>query len=296
MLRDEEIEKYLAAGRIVADALELARKKTKPGVSVSFLVSELENFIEKKGGELAFPVNVSLNDCAAHDTADISDERVIPENAIVKVDVGAHVDGYIADAAITIDLSGKYGKLVECVEKALSRALDLFTPGREVTEISETIQRTIEGHGYKPVVNLTGHKLERYNLHGDVAIPNIKLKVPYRLKKGDVFAVEPFATTGSGKVVESGDAKIFSFLKRAKTRNPVARRILDFGEKRRGLPFVLRWVFEKKTPMLSIAVRELVNSGALYDYHPLKDIEGSVVAQAEHSVIVDDEPVVYTRI
>ncbi len=295
MISEEAIGKYIRAGNVARETLELSKKLVKPEASVFDVVTELEEFIKSKGCELAFPVNLSIDNAAAHDTADIMDGRTIHEDAVVKVDVGVHVDGYIADSAITIDLSNRYNDMVKAAEEALEEALKLFTPERKVVEISRTIQEVIESHGFKPVVNLTGHKLERYVLHGNVSIPNVEYDIPYELKEGDVFAVEPFVTNGSGKVKEGGEAKIFAFLKKVRCRGDVARKILEFGEGRKGLPFSLRWMFEEKKPSVVLALRELVNSNALYDYRVLKDVEGSIVTQAEHSVVVGDKPLVYTK-
>lgn len=295
MLDKDVVDKYGQSGRVLKQALDLAIKMVKPGKSYSEIAEAIENVMRAGGVEPAFPVNISCNNAAAHDTADINDTRIISEEDVVKIDVGVHVDGYIADAAITLDLSKRYADMVKICEDALSEALKLFVPGTKIEDISSTIEDVISSSGYKPVINLTGHKLERYVLHGGVVIPNVAVKNSYVLKEGDVFAVEPFVTNGSGKVVESGNAKIFAYLRDARVRNVEARKILEFGKKRHGLPFSLRWLYNSKTPAVQLAINELIRSNAVHDYRVLKDVEGSVVVQAEHSVIVAEKPIVYTR-
>ncbi len=294
-LNSEIVEKYMKSGNVMKRALDTARKIVRAGKSYMEIAEEIENVVRNAGAELAFPVNISCNNIAAHDTADINDTRVLNEHDVVKIDVGVHVDGYIADAAITVDLSGAFGDMITTCEKALNEALKLFVPGTRVEEISAVIEEVITAGGYKPVINLTGHKLDRYLLHGSVAVPNVAVRSNYVLKEGDVFAVEPFATNGSGNVVESGNAKIFAYLKDARVRSAEARRILEFGKRRHGLPFTLRWLYKNKTPTIQLAINELVRNNALHDYRVLKDIDGSTVVQAEHSVIVADKPIVYTR-
>ncbi len=294
-LDKDAVNRYMRSGAILKQSLKTAEKVVRAGASYMEIAEKIESTVKASGGELAFPVNISCNNVAAHDTADVADKRVLREDDVVKIDVGVHTDGYIADGAITIDLSGKFKDMVLVCKDALKEALKLFVPGTSIEEISRGVEEMISSSGYKPVVNLTGHKLERYLLHGGVTVPNVAVKSNYVLKEGDVFAVEPFVTNGSGKVVEGGDAKIFAYLKDARVRNIQARRILEFGKKRHGLPFALRWICEKKTPTLQLAINELLNLKALHDYHVLKDVEGSVVVQTEHSVIVAEKPIVYTE-
>ncbi|WP_273271875.1 M24 family metallopeptidase, partial [Methanothrix sp.] len=105
MMDAEILDNYRKAGRILAEVLQEARPKVDVGVPLLEVAEFVEEAIRSKGGLPAFPCNISLDRSAAHYTPSPKDESVFAEN-MVKLDVGVHVDGYIADAAITIDLGG----------------------------------------------------------------------------------------------------------------------------------------------------------------------------------------------
>ncbi len=292
---EDAIEKYLEAGKVAKKAIESGKKIIRPGEKIMDVVEKIEQVIISNGMDLAFPVNLSINEVAAHDTADINDQREIPENAVIKIDVGVLNEGYIADTATTIDLSDQWKDLKKACEDALESALKIAVPGTKIREISEAIEETITSYGFKPVSNLTGHKMDRYLLHSDVMIPNVKCNIDYELQEGDVFAIEPFATNGFGKIFEAGKAKIYSLCKPAKVRDRYSKKIVELGAKRKGLPFSLRWIFESKSLALERSVMDLLNKGILYDYRVLKEVNNGIVAQEEHSVIVKDKPIIYTK-
>nr|MDO8117621.1 M24 family metallopeptidase [Candidatus Sigynarchaeota archaeon] len=102
-------DKYLKAGRVNAAAGDFARTLVKPGASVREIANNIEQFIKEKGVALSFPVNLSLDDCAAHYSPSIDDDFVLPPEGLLKIDIGTHVDGYIADHAITVDIGGSGG-------------------------------------------------------------------------------------------------------------------------------------------------------------------------------------------
>ena len=261
----------------------------KAGMKIIDLVEGIEKNIKDKGGQPAFPANISCNEYAAHDTASVGDDRLIPEKAVVKVDIGVHVDGYIADRAITFDLSGENGKLLEASEKALENAISVIKAGINVEKIGETIEGTIKSYGFKPIENLTGHSLDQYLLHAGVEVPNFAARGRGAvLEEGDVIAIEPFATNGIGIVVETSRTEIFSALIEMPTRNTIARQMFkSIKEKYHELPFAERWVvdsFEKK-----IALRELIKNGSIYSYPVLKEKTNGLVSQFEHTVIIEKD-------
>jgi methionyl aminopeptidase len=243
-----------------------------------------------EGAALAFPLNVSLNEDAAHDTASQSDTRVFVKGDLVKLDLGVQVDGYIADTATTIDL-GTNPLLVLASEQALESAIRKIKPGVAAGELGGVIQAEIEGRGYRPISNLTGHGLDRYILHRSPTIPNIGLNGGVILEEGMVFAVEPFASTGSGHVGEKTRREIFSQISSKPVRIPAGRTVLDKIKDRRGLPFARRWLGEKK---LDLALTSLIRAQVLHGYPVLSDISGSLVSQAEHTVIVTGDGCVVT--
>ena len=254
----------------------------KVGASLLEMVEVTEAMVVEEGADLAFPLNISFNEAAAHDTAMPGDERTFSSGDLVKVDLGVQIDGYIADTALTVDL-GDHADLVEASRAALEAAIAVVRPGITTGEIGTIIQATIEEHGYKPVANLTGHGLGHYDLHASPTIPNIAMAGGAVIEEGMVFAIEPFATTGSGRISEGNRVEIYQQIAARPARLPSARRVLKIARPRRGLPFARRWVPGGK---VDIGLMNLVQSGILHPFPVLHDVPGSFVSQAEHTLIV----------
>ncbi len=238
---NELFKKYMKAGEIAAFVREESKKFIKPGVLLIDIAEKIESLIKKKGGGIAFPVNLSLNDIAAHYTPIKNDETIFTDKDILKVDIGVHIDGYVGDTAYTISFNKDYKELIKASETALSNAIKIIRPGTKLSEIGSVIEETINSFGFKPIRNLTGHGLERYNIHADPQVPNIASAPEYILQENEVIAIEPFATDGAGMVKESGTAMIFTCIT-GPARNPDARIIMNFSEKFNGLPIAERWL------------------------------------------------------
>jgi methionyl aminopeptidase len=286
---EEEIElvldKYRKAGRILAEVKEGVIERVKEGTLLLEVAEFVEQSIREKGAEPAFPWNISRNEEAAHATPSIDDETVFGKD-LVKVDIGLHVDGYIADSAVTVDLSGENAELVGASEAALNAAIKIIRDGISTGEIGGAIEGAIREQGYKPVVNLSGHGLARYNAHTPPTIPNVRYEHGVVLKEDDVVAIEPFATDGAGKVLEGGNVEIYSLRKAKPVRLSEAKKLLKEIEKYQGLPFAKRWLPRER---LDLALRTLKNTGALREYPVLREEGGGLVSQAEHTVIVQKD-------
>jgi methionyl aminopeptidase len=279
------LENYRKAGTILAAVLAEMAPKIEVGVSLLEVAEAAEAAIRARGGEPAFPCNISLDRAAAHYTPGPEDPSVFAEN-MVKLDIGVHVDGYIADAALTVDLSG-HPEMVEASREALDAAIELVRPGTNTSELGAAIEQTITGYGLRPVYNLTGHGLERYQAHAEPSIPNRAMEKGVVLKPGDVFAIEPFATNGQGRISEAPVTEIFGFSGRRPVRNPTARALLkDVSERYKTLPFARRWL---KGERVDFALNQLLRSGAIHRYPVLWEGEGMLVSQAEHTVIVTED-------
>ncbi len=293
----ETLKKYRKAGEIAAKARNFGEDLIKEGRSYCEIVDGTEKKIKDLGGKPAFPVNLSINDIGAHDTADVNEKRAAVEG-LVKLDVGVHIDGYIGDTATTVPLNTDKEKLLKASKEALERALGMIRPGVKISKISSEIEGTIKSFGYKPIRNLTGHGLGKYDLHAKTKFPNVGTDLDYKLEKGDVFAIEPFATDGSGKVIESSRAMIFKWQKEVPVRSREGRKILrmsknDFDK----LPFSKRWLKDRISRLrLNMSLRELTDRNALYRYPVLKEVDGGDISQAEHTVIVDEKPEITTKI
>lgn len=289
MLSPDELEKYRMVGRTLAEVREEIRKMIKPGVRILDVAETAEELIRNKGAKPAFPCNVSINEIAAHYSPPADDQRIIQENDVIKVDIGAHIDGYIADTAFTVAF-GDEKKLVETVEKALNAAINVVKPGIDVGEIGRVVQETAEAAGYKPIRNLTGHSLAPWDLHAGISIPNVAERTGQILKVGDVLAIEPFVTTGVGFVEDQEKVYIFRYVRDALVRLRMTRQLLrDIKHNYNSLPFAERWLSKKFSKVrLELCLKELVGSGALWPYHVLAERAGGKVAQAEHTVIVTE--------
>ncbi|MBI2579864.1 MAG: M24 family metallopeptidase, partial [Candidatus Aenigmarchaeota archaeon] len=168
------------------------------------------------------------------------------------------------------------------------------TPGTKVDEISGTIEDVIRSYGCQPVSNLTGHGLGQWEGHAEPTIHNVRTGNRYVLQEGDVIAVEPFATNGSGRIKDSEPSVIFSLVNMKPVRSAGARKIIRDIEAFNGLPFAERWLGSSFKTRL--AMRELKQSGALYEYPVLKEVSKGIVAQAEHTVVVKETPIITTKL
>ena len=281
-MKDEILEKYRNAGTIASAILKDGAKAIRVGASYLELVESLEARVLAEDAQLAFPLNVSLNEDAAHDTASPGDTRTFARGDVVKLDLGVQIDGYIADTATTVDL-GNNSPLIQASEEALEAAIRAVRPGVTAGVLGAAVQSTIESRGYRPIANLTGHGLDKYVLHRSPTIPNIgNLSGPV-LEEGMVFAIEPFATTGSGHVGEKTRREIYSQISNKPVRIPTARALLGEIKERHSLPFARHWLTDRK---MDIQLPVLIRSGVLHGYPVLSDIPGALVSQHEHTVIV----------
>lgn len=284
-METEILENYRKAGRILAEVLAEAGPRVELGASLLDVANFVEDAIRSRGAKPAFPCNISLDRNAAHYTPSPNDRSRFGEN-MVKLDVGVHVDGYIADAAITVDLGG-HDKLVEASHAALEAALEMIRPGIDTAQIGKAIEDVITGYGYKPVYNLTGHGLSRYLAHDEPAVPNRAMEKGTVLKDGDVIAIEPFATNGSGRISEALINEIYGLSAFRPVRLPAARTLLkEISESYRTLPFARRWL---KGERAEYALMQLLRCGAVHRYPVLWEVEGALVSQAEHTVVVLDK-------
>ncbi|MBI5553715.1 MAG: type II methionyl aminopeptidase [Candidatus Diapherotrites archaeon] len=279
------LENYLKAGDILRKTQELARKEAFAGQSLLELALKLEENIFKLGGKTAFPVNLSANHVAAHFTPSAESKETILAEDVLKIDIGVHVNGCIADAAFTTDFSGKNGALVDASHNALEAAVRKIRIGTPLHEIGSVIEQAIRVNGFSPILNLTGHGLDVFDAHTEPVIPNTGNEDPTPLKEGMAFAVEPFATTGPGIVHEGHFTEIYSLNELKPVRGTPARIIQEFtAEKYQKLPFALRQLqpeMELSELAFKTGIRELIQKEALMAYPILQEPRGTLVSQAE---------------
>jgi len=295
MLSDDIIAKYKQAGVIAKDCLQYGASLIRIGANMRDILDAVEERITSKGGGLAFPAQISLNRTAAHYCPTENEDIIFKEGDVAKIDIGVHIDGYIADTAMTVDL-GDNKELVTASKDALDAALAIIRPGVTLGEIGKAIQDAIVSHGHVPVHNLSGHGLGRYSVHESPNVPNVDTKDTTALTEGQVIAIEPFATNGAGEIFESSSPTIFSLIDDRPVRSRMTREVLRTIKSYDGLPFTTRWLTKMHPPgKVSFALRELPAAGNVAAHPPLPDKAGGLVSQHEHSVIVADEPIIYTR-
>lgn len=298
------IENYIKAGKIVKNVRELVSKEIHEGMKVLDLVNLTESEIIKRGALPAFPCNISINEVTAHYTSPPEDDTLIKGGDLVKIDLGAHIDGFIADSAVSVSVDGDDSienmapytpqiqeEMIETAKEALDAAISTIKPGVEVGKIGEEVEKTIHARGLKPVSNLTGHSMEQWILHSGLSIPNVKENNSHKLEEGNILAIEPFVTDGVGLVDDMKDAFIFRFLRDRPVRMIQARKMLErIKIEYKILPFAQRWMEDQEQAnKTSIALRQLISSRAVYPYHVLREKSGARVAQAEHTVMVESE-------
>ncbi|MCL2687606.1 MAG: type II methionyl aminopeptidase [Methanobrevibacter sp.] len=298
------IEAYEKAGKIVSKVRNDAIKLIKDDLLILDLVEFAESEIQKLGAGIAFPCNVSVNEITAHYTSPANDETKILTGDLVKLDIGAHIDGYIADSAITImapgknleekydtDTINKYKELIESSDAGLEAAISTVRPGVEVGKIGAAVEEAINSYGFKPISNLAGHSLEQWNLHSGLSIPSINDKNTNKLKEGDAIAIEPFATDGVGWVIDTPHTYIFRYLKDKPFRMLHTQKILrEIKANYADLPFSIRWLAKEfNVNRLNRSMRELSQASAIYPYPALKEKTDCWVSQSEHTVVVEGD-------
>ncbi|HJN57015.1 MAG TPA: type II methionyl aminopeptidase [Candidatus Woesearchaeota archaeon] len=284
---EAEIEKIKKAGNIAAQTLEYGKNLIKKDASLLQVLDKIEEKIEELGAKPAFPAQISCNHLAAHFCPDEDD--IIFSDQLACLDVGVHVDGYIGDNAVTVDLSGKNENLVKASKEALDNAISVVKPGVTLTEIGKAIQDSIQKYGFAPVRNLSGHGLGKFEQHTKPSIPNFDTGSDEKIEKGMVFAIEPFASTGAGIVQDSGIATVFIMGNKRPVRNMITRQVLREIETYNNLPFTTRWLTNKFGAKAKYALREMEQLGMIHPYPPLADRDKGLVSQAEHTILIDND-------
>lgn len=282
-----EVKEIILAGKIANEIKEWIKPQIKKGDPLLNIAEKIEEKIIQLGGKPAFPTNLSINEVAAHYTPSHDDETLA--HGILKVDFGVHINGFISDTAFSLDLenSEENKKLIEASEKALKEAKKVIQNGIKVSEIGEAIQKAIESYGFSPIINLSGHQIEQYNLHAGLTIPNIDDKRKAEITPG-LYAIEPFATNGSGKIKDGKPSGIYALVDYKNIRNPNARELLEYIiEEYDNLPFCSRWLVNKFGTRVLISLSQLEKNGNLHHYSQLIEIGKGIVSQSEDTILIE---------
>jgi len=289
-----EKEKIMQAGKIASKAKDYARDLIKPGMPLLEIAEKVEQHIKDNGGELAFPINLSINEIAAHYTPSHDDNTLA--YGLLKVDLGVQIDGWIADTAFSLDLEGsnESKKLIDTANAALENAKSITKTGISTDEIGKEIHRTVMSANLNPIVNLSGHQIDQYDLHAGITIPNINDEKNQILSPG-IYAIEPFVTEGNGKVHDGKPSGIFLLIDSKNVRSPIAREVLEYIIDEYGsLPFCARWLVKKFNTKALIALKQLTEQGNLHQFPQLIESSRRKVAQAEDTILLEQDKTTVT--
>ena len=288
----------IASGKIAARVLSEISTEIEPGKRIIKICALAESKIKEYGGVPAFPLNVSINHIAAHSTSPKGDRSEIPEFGLVKLDVGVHVDGYIADTARTIDIDGTLEGFIAATDDALSEAIALMQPGTELGDVGQAIEKVINEYGLKSVKNLSGHNLKKYRLHAGKIVPNVKKRGIGTVEIGEYYAIEPFATSGTGTVIDSEYVYIFANTGLDEPLEGTTEKLRKYLRDKYGpLPFASRWIGTASKDIDVVEeIKALLKAKALRGYPMQIEKKGRPVSQTEHTVYIsEDGPVVLTQ-
>jgi methionyl aminopeptidase len=286
-MEKQVIDKILKAGKIAQELRRYAKEIVVKGKSLFEIATLIDDKIEKLGAKPAFPVNLSINEIAAHYTPSYGDKETA--HGLLKVDIGIQIDGYIADTAFSVDLDNlpENQKLIESAEAAVSASVSEFSVGKRLTEIGAKINSAISKFGFTSITNLSGHSIERFVIHAGWTVPNYDSGQTDILEEG-LYATEPFATNGHGRVRDGANSGIYRIdSDSGAVRDRFAREVVAWiADEYQTLPFASRWIYKKFGSRGLLALKQLEQAGILYQYPQLIEVSGGKVAQAEHTVLL----------
>lgn len=337
---EEIINNYYKAGDIHKEVKKLVLEKIEPNMKLIDLAKYIEGVIKEKTefnsseplkGGVAFPVGLSINECAAHWTPNPMENRVLKSSDLIKIDYGVHLDGCIADSAFTFSFDKKFDEFIGICEEATNEGIKYCGDDAILGEIGGIIEEFIESKEVeidgklcplKSVRDLTGHRIMPYNIHGNKTIPNFGCTYPERMKQGEIYALETYPSTGTGKTeydmecshyginidllvkeyrelegidkngnltsyaMKNGEGRIENPIRLDSRENYLWKKIIEM---RQTLPFCKRWLKEEKIDKYQVPLMNLVKKQRLLVYPPLNDIKGSYVGQFEHTFLVTEK-------
>lgn len=289
---DTEVKRnYIKAGQIGKKALDFAVSLIEPGVLLYDVAEKAEQFIRDEGAKPSFPLNLSINNEAAHYTPSEGDRKKFRTGDLVKVDLGAEVDGYPSDNATTVEVgeTGKYSDLIDATREALNAAIKRLRPMLQARQVGAEVERQITNRGFKPIKNLGGHGINRYDLHSSIFIPNYDDGNAALIKPDTVIAIEPFASTGIGMVHNGQNGNIYILSGTKKDEDEVIYQ--NFNT----LPFAERWLAKVRSDYKNY-MKSMMSRSQLSAFPVLKEHSSARISQAEHTImILSDEIVVTTK-
>lgn len=294
--KKHKIESLIKAGNIAQEVKQFIKPLLKVGTNILSLIEKAEAKIVELEGGWAFPVNVSINNIAAHYTSPIKDDELTIENGdIVKIDLGVHVDGYIVDTAFTKSFNDDKAleNIIQATEIALEAAKMMAKPKINTKELGKKIEDIIKGFKYNPIKELGGHQIERWTVHGKKQLPELGNQGGDIMEEGEVFAIEIFASTGEGTVHNTNNSYIYElnpYAGRVPLRRKLSKQILGHINKNyKTLPFAERWLAKDFRMGVVFGLQELVQQGKIHVHYVLAEQKGEFVAQSEETILITED-------
>ena len=293
-----------------------ARSIIKPGLSLHDIATLIENKIKEetkfdnnnplKAG-IAFPIGLSLNNCAAHYTPNYNESSIILKDSdILKIDYGVHTNGVIIDSAFTIHFNEKYDEFIRISKNLTNFAVKKCGPDVILGEIGDDIIEYISSkeiiidnkkHKLTTMHDLSGHNIMPYEIHAGKAVPNISIFYPKRMSENEYYAIEPFITTGYGETIIKDPIshymvnKDYDIINNLKTSE---KKVYDIIKKNyHTLPFCQKWLYEldNQTDYDNI-LKRLEFKKVISSFPPLYDIDNSIISQFEHTIFIKSNGII----
>ncbi|KAK9437283.1 methionine aminopeptidase [Metarhizium brunneum] len=311
MLNSDFLSDYRQAAETHRQVRQWAQKNIKPGQTLTEIANGIEDSVRRLVGHdglsegdaihagMAFPLGLNIDEIAAHFSPNSGNKTVLQHNNVMKIDIGVHVNGRIVDSAFTMAFDPMYDNLLAAVKDATNTGVReagidvrLGELGGYIQEAMESYECEINGTTYpiKPIRNITGHSILHYSIHGSKSVPSVKTNDTTKMEEGDVFAIEPFGSTGKGKVYDQGEVSHYALRSDAPKVDlhlSSAKSLLYSIKKNFStLPFCRRYLDRIGHEKYLLGLNHLVKSGIVEDYPPLVDQKGSYTAQFEHTILL----------
>lgn len=310
---DLVVTKYKVAAEIVNKALKAVVEKVQENATVmelcklgdDIIIGETSSVFKKEKDMrrgVAFPTCISINNCICHYSPLASDPEIKLKNGdLVKIDMGGHIDGYIAVVAHSLIVgatkenpcTGPAANVMHAAHQAAQVALRLVVPGKENDSVTEAIQKVAESYKCKPISGMLSHELEQFRIDGEKSIiqnPTDAQKKSHekcKFEVNEVYAVDVLISTGDGKGREI-DSRATIYKKTEEVyqlKMKASRAVLSDVDKKFGvMPFTLRY-FEDEVKA-KMGLKECVNHKLIEPFPVLHEKDGELVAQFKFTVLL----------
>ncbi|EXL61041.1 methionyl aminopeptidase [Fusarium oxysporum f. sp. radicis-lycopersici 26381] len=313
-LEDPEfLNDYRKAAEVHRQVRQWTQQNVKPGDKLIDIANGIEDGVRALLGNqgiepgdnlkagMGFPTGLCLNHETAHYTPNPGQKDVVLKyEDVMKVDFGVQINGWIVDSAFTMSFDPTYDNLLNAVKDATNSGIKASGIDVRICDVSAAIQEAMEsyeveinGKTYpvKPVRNISAHNIKHYQIHGGKSIPFIKNSDQTKMEEGEVFAIETFGTTGTGRLYD--DVGIYGYGLHHDAPRHVnlpfasANRLYKVIREQFGtIVFCRRYLERLGQERYLAGLNSLVSNGILEAYEPLADIKGSYSAQFEHTILL----------